>query len=145
MLTALDTIEDKKRCFEGGADDYLTKLVDFDELELRINALFRRYRISALQSICHRDFVLAYQAKTLFVGAEPIELTKKEFLLLYMLASTPGRIYGRTKILDEVWGEDSVSIDRTVDVHINRLREKLKTAPVEIVTVRGLGYKSVLK
>lgn len=145
MLTALDTIEDKKRCFEGGADDYLTKPVDFDELALRINALFRRYRISALQSICHRDFVLDYQAKTLFVGAEPIELTKKEFLLLYMLASMPGRIYGRTKILDEVWGEDSVSIDRTVDVHINRLREKLKTAPVEIVTVRGLGYKAVLK
>ena len=107
--------------------------------------MFRRYRISALQSICHRDFVLDYQAKTLFVGAEPIELTKKEFLLLYMLASMPGRIYGRTKILDEVWGEDSVSIDRTVDVHINRLREKLKTAPVEIVTVRGLGYKAVLK
>lgn len=144
MLTALDTIEDKKESFESGADDYISKPVNFDELALRINALLRRYRLVTLSDIKHKKIKLDYAAKSLTIDNAPIELTKKEFLLLYMLLSSPGRIFSRTQILDEVWGYESESFERTVDVHINKLREKLHDSSAEIVTVRGLGYKGVL-
>lgn len=144
MLTALDAIEDKKAAFESGADDYITKPVDFDELILRINALLRRYRLVTLKNISHDNIELNYTDKRLTLDGNTIELTKKEFLLLYMLLSSPGRIFSRNAILDEVWGYDSDSFERTVDVHINKLREKLRSCPVDIVTVRGLGYKAVL-
>lgn len=144
MLTALDTIEDKKESFESGADDYISKPVNFDELALRINALLRRYRLVTLSDITHKKIKLDYAAKNLTIDNAPIELTKKEFLLLYMLLSSPERIFSRTQILDEVWGYESESFERTVDVHINKLREKLQNSSVEIVTVRGLGYKGVL-
>lgn len=145
MLTALDAIEDKKVCFESGADDYMTKPVNYDELLLRINALLRRYRLVSLKDISHKKMDLNYTDKKLTLDGNSIELTKKEFLLLYMLLSSPGRIFSRNAILDEVWGYDSESFERTVDVHINKLREKLRSCPVEILTVRGLGYKAVLK
>lgn len=144
MLTALDTIEDKKESFESGADDYISKPVNFDELALRINALLRRCRLVTLSDITYKGIKLDYAAKSLTIDNAPIELTKKEFLLLYMLLSSPGRIFSRTQILDEVWGYESESFERTVDVHINKLREKLQDGAVEIVTVRGLGYKGVL-
>lgn len=144
VLTALDTYEDKKACFESGADDYIVKPVNVDELILRINALMRRYRLVSLMNIEHRGMKLDYTDKSLSLQGNIIELTKKEFLLIYMLLSAPGRIFSRNGILDEVWGYDSESIERTVDVHINKLREKLKDCPIEIITVRGLGYKAVL-
>lgn len=144
MLTALDSIEDKKESFESGADDYISKPVNFDELALRINALLRRYRLVTLSDITHKEIKLNYAAKSLAIDNTSIELTKKEFLLLYMLLSSPGRIFSRTQILDEVWGYESESFERTVDVHINKLREKLHGSSAEIVTVRGLGYKGVL-
>lgn len=144
MLTALDTFEDKKLSFELGADDYISKPVNFDELALRINALLRRYKLVTLRDITHKELRLNYVAKCLTINNNPVDLTKKEFLLLYMLLSTPGRIYSRTQILDEIWGYDSDSQERTVDVHINKLRERLQNQSVEIVTVRGLGYKAVL-
>lgn len=145
MLTALDTIEDKTICFQNGADDYLTKPVNVEELVLRINALLRRYQLSSLTNITHKELSLNYKDKKVTVNGKPLDLTKKEFLLLYMLLSVSGRILSRSNILDEVWGYDSESIERTVDVHINKLREKLKGTSVDIVTVRGLGYKAELK
>lgn len=145
ILTALDTIEDKTICFENGADDYLTKPVNVEELVLRINALLRRYQLSSLNNIVHKELTLNYKDKRVTVNGKTLDLTKKEFLLLYMLLSVSGRILSRSNILDEVWGYDSESIERTVDVHINKLREKLKGTSVEIVTVRGLGYKAELK
>lgn len=144
ILTALEAIEDKKICFECGADDYIVKPVDFEELLLRINALLRRYRFVTLKDISHKEIDLNYIGKRLTINRAPVELTKKEFLLLYMLMSSPGKIFSRTQILDEVWGYETESFERTVDVHINKLREKLSGCSVEIVTVRGLGYKAVL-
>ena len=144
MLTALGSIHDKQKSFTTGADDYLTKPVDYDELALRINALLRRYNLVNQKNITHKEVQINYDQKKLLVGSRDVELTKKEFLLLYMLCSSPGRIYSRTQILDEVWGMNSESMERTVDVHVNKLREKTEGTGIEIVTVRGLGYKVVL-
>ncbi|MCI8342969.1 MAG: response regulator transcription factor [Clostridia bacterium] len=145
MLTALSTIGDKKKSFEGGADDYMTKPVDFDELELRIRALLRRYGRVSKQKIQIGNTELDFLTKTLKVNSSVIETPKKEFLLLFTLLSSLGRIFSRTQLLDEIWGMDSESLERTVDVHINKLREKLVNSDVAIVSVRGLGYKAEQK
>ncbi len=145
MLTALSTIDDKKKSFEGGADDYLTKPVDFDELELRIRALFRRYGRVSKQKIQIGNTELGFLTKTLKINSVITDTAKKEFLLLFTLLSSPGRIFSRTQLLDEIWGMDSESLERTVDVHINKLREKLVKSDVAIVSVRGLGYKAERK
>ena len=145
MLTALSTIGDKKKSFEGGADDYLTKPVDFDELELRIRAVLRRYGRVSRQKIQIGNTELDFMTKTLKINSEPVETTKKEFLLLYTLFSSLDRIFSRTQLLDEIWGMDSESLERTVDVHISKLREKLAQSDVAIYSVRGLGYKAERK
>ncbi len=145
MLTALCEIDDKKKSFEGGADDYLTKPVDFDELELRIRALLRRYGRVSKQKIQIGNTESDFMTKTLKVDSAIIETTKKEFLLLFTLLSSIGRIFSRTQLLDEIWGSDSESLERTVDVHINKLREKLVKSDVTIISVRGLGYKAEQK
>lgn len=145
MLTALSTIDDKKKSFEGGADDYLTKPVDYDELELRIRALLRRYGRVSKQKIQAGNTELHFPTKTLKIDSVIIDTAKKEFLLLFTLLSSKGRIFSRAQLLDEIWGMDSESLERTVDVHINKLREKIVNSDVEIISVRGLGYKAELK
>ena len=145
ILTALSAIGDKKKSFEGGADDYLTKPVDFDELELRIRALLRRYGRVSRQKIQIGNTELDFISKTLKVNSVLIETTKKEFLLLYTLVSSLDRIFSRTQLLDEIWGMDSESLERTVDVHACKLREKLFQSDVTILSVRGLGYKAKRK
>lgn len=145
MLTALNTIGDKKKSFEGGADDYLTKPIDFDELELRIRALLRRYGRVSRQKIQIGNTELDFMSKTLKIDSVLIETTKKEFLLLYTLFSSLGRIFSRSQLLDEIWGMDSESLERTVDVHISKLREKLVKSDVTILSMRGLGYKAERK
>lgn len=141
MLTALDAITDKKKSFKEGADDYIVKPVDFDELELRIRAILRRYGKVAAQKTSMGNTSLDYMTKTLHVNGKIVETAKKEFLLLYVLLSSPGQIFSRSQLLDEVWGEDSESLERTVDVHVAKLREKLEGSDVKITAVRGLGYK----
>ncbi len=145
MLTALSTIDDKKKSFEDGADDYLTKPVDYDELELRIRALLRRYGRVSKQKIQAGNTELHFPTKTLKIDSVIIDTAKKEFLLLFTLLSSKGRIFSRAQLLDEIWGMDSESLERTVDVHINKLREKIVNSDVEIISVRGLGYKAELK
>ena len=145
MLTALSAIADKRKSFEGGADDYMTKLVDFEELELRVRALLRRYGRVSKQKLQAGNTQLDFVSKTLKVNGITVDTTKKEFLLLFTLLSLQGRIFSRAQLLDEVWGLDSESLERTVDVHINKLREKLLQSDVAIVSVRGLGYKAELK
>lgn len=145
MLTALSAIADKRKSFEGGADDYMTKPVDFEELELRVRALLRRYGRVSKQKIQAGNTQLDFVSKTLKVNGITVDTTKKEFLLLFTLLSSQGRIFSRAQLLDEVWGLDSESLERTFDVHINKLREKLLQSDVAIVSVRGLGYKAELK
>lgn len=145
MLTALGTIEDKKKSYDCGADDYVTKPVNFDELELRMRALLRRYGRVSKQKLQVGNTELDYNTKTLRVNGFVKETAKKEFLLLFTLLSSPSRIYSRTQLLDEVWGMESESLERTVDVHVNKIREKLTDSDVAVVSVRGLGYKAERK
>ena len=143
MITAKDAFEDKKRAFGIGADDYITKPIDFDEMLLRISALLRRAKISSEQRIDLGDFCINAELRAVQIGHEAIDLPKKEFDLLFKLLSYPKKIFTRRQLMDEIWGMDSNADERTVDVHIKRLREKFEDcAEFEIVTVRGLGYKA---
>jgi DNA-binding response OmpR family regulator len=144
ILSALETFSDKKKSFGLGADDYVVKPVDFNELILRVSALLRRCRINNEKRIIHKNVILDYDTGALSVSGENKQLTKKEFLLLFKFMSSPDKIFTRRQLLDEIWGFDSDSIDRTVDVHINKIREFLDDS-VEIISVRGIGYKAVLR
>jgi len=145
MVTAKDTFPDKKRGFDLGADDYMTKPVDMDELLLRVKALLRRSKISSEKQITIGNVTLDYESLEVKTPGENIELPKKEFYLLYKLLSYPKKIFTRQELMDEIWGLDSEADERTVDVHIKRLREKFGNIPeFEIVTIRGLGYKGVI-
>ncbi|GAA0219802.1 response regulator transcription factor [Metaclostridioides mangenotii] len=146
MVTAKETFDDKKKGFIVGADDYMVKPIDIDEMILRIGALLRRSKISNEHRVYIGDIVLDYDEISVSINGEKTTLPKKEFYLLFKLLSYPEVIFTRRQLLDEIWGMDNDVDERTVDVHIKRLREKYyDLAEFEIVTVRGLGYKSVKK
>lgn len=113
---------------------------------LRIAALLRRSRIVNERRLTVGSTTLDYDAHTLIDSAGEHELPNKEFMLLYKLLSYPNHIFTRRQLMDEIWDMESDTDERTVDVHINRLRERLKgNADIELATVRGLGYKAVKK
>ena len=144
LLTAKSEVDDKVLGLELGADDYMVSPVDVEELALRVQALLRRSNSIHARQIHTGTTVLDYDSLTLSTRDVSWSLPQKEFLLLYKLASYPGKIFTRQQLIDEIWGLDSESDIRTVDVHINRLRERLKYNPdLDILTVRGLGYKAV--
>ena len=144
MVTAKEKFEDKEKGFESGADDYMVKPIDVKEMVLRVEALLRRAKISTERCLSFGKVRLEYDMLTVIGENETIELPQKEFLLLFKLLSYPGKIFTRQSLIEEIWGMDSSSEERTVDVHINRLREKFDDwEDFEIVTVRGLGYKAV--
>ena len=146
MVTAKALPEDKHRGFLVGTDDYITKPVDKEEMLLRIRALLRRARIVDERKITIEDVVLDYDTHTVRRGHEVQTLPPKEFSLLYKLLAYPDRTFTRLQLLDEIWGMDSESDERTVNVHINRLRTRFYDWPeFEIQTVRGLGYRAVRK
>jgi DNA-binding response OmpR family regulator len=145
MLTALDSFVDKEKGFSSGADDYIVKPVDMKELVLRIKAHLRRYKIISENFFKHKGVYLDFNDLKCLINEKAVELTTKEFLLLYKLSASNGRIFTREQLMNELWGFDSESYERTVDTHIKKLRTKIKTNDLEIVTVRGLGYKVVLK
>ena len=143
LVTARDTIEDKRAGFTSGADDYLTKPVDLDELLLHVKALLRRSQVMTSHRLTIGETTLDYNALTVVRGDTVLALPKKEFYLLFKLLSSPMQIFTRRQLMDEIWGMDAQSDERTVDVHIKRLREKCEIFPdFAIVTVRGLGYKA---
>lgn len=144
MLTALESYYDKEKSFNNGADDYLVKPVDMKELLLRIKVLLKRYKIVSESTYNLGALHLEFSSKTCKISDVQIALTIKEFDLLYKLLSSPNQIFTREQLLNEIWGYDNESYERTVDTHIKRLREKVKIKEFEIVTVRGLGYKVVL-
>ena len=146
MVTARETQDDKKRGFIIGADDYMVKPVDEEEMILRIAALLRRSQIAGEKKLTVGGTTLFYDALSVETGTGFLELPQKEFLLLFKLLSYPNKIYTRRQLMDEIWDMDSESDERTVDVHVSRVRERFRnSSDFEIVTVRGLGYKAVLK
>jgi DNA-binding response OmpR family regulator len=145
MLTALGSFKDKEAGFNNGVDDYIVKSIDMNELVLRVKALLRRVNKTNDQTFKHKSVTLNIDGFECRVANTPIELAKKEFQLYYKLVTNPGRIFTREQLMDDIWGYDSYSYQRTVDTHIKRIREKVITDDIELVTVRGLGYKAVLK
>ena len=144
MVTARETTEDKKRGFIIGADDYMVKPVDEEEMILRIAALLRRSRIAGERKLTVGSTTLQYDSMTVTSPAGTLELPQKEFLLLFKLLSYPNKIFTRRQLMDEIWGYDSETDPHTVDVHIGRLRERFHDNPdFRIVTMRGVGYKVV--
>lgn len=146
MVTAKEAPADKKKGFLVGTDDYMVKPVDEEEMLLRVKALLRRSRIVNEHRLTIGGTELDYDSFTVFREGTGIELPNKEFMLLYKLLSYPNKIFTRRSLMDELWDINSESDIRTVDVHINRLRDRFKDNPdFGIVTVRGLGYKAVSK
>jgi DNA-binding response OmpR family regulator len=142
MVTAKETLEDKKKGFSAGTDDYMVKPIDMDEMVLRVAALLRRSRIINEHRLLIGSVELDYDALTVSKKGNSILLPKKEFYLLFKLLSYPKQIFTRQQLMDEIWGMDAETDERTVDVHIKRLREKFADFPeFEIITIRGLGYK----
>ena len=145
MLTAKFSHEDKRRGFEVGTDDFLSKPFDNEELLWRIEALLRRSKIAAEKKITIGNTVLDYNTKCVTVGGKIINLAPKEFLLAFKLLSYPGQLFTKQQIMDEVWDFDTESDEHTVEVHINRLRSKFKdNKDFYIKTIRGFGYMGVL-
>lgn len=144
MITARDSAEDLRKSFLLGTDDYMTKPVDETEMLLRIRAILRRSKISEEQRIVVGGTTLAYDSFSVIKDGVSAVLPRKEFQILFKLLSFPGKTFTRQNLMDEFWSMDSDSEARTVDVHINRLRERFRdNEDFEIVTVRGLGYKAV--
>lgn len=144
MVTAKEAPADKHKGFLIGTDDYMTKPVDEEEMILRIAALLRRSRIVNEHRLTVGQTVLDYDSLSVTTPLGTMELPKKEFLLLFKLLSYPNKIFTRRQLMDEIWDMDTDTDERTVDVHINRLRDRFRTDDdFDIVTVRGLGYKAV--
>lgn len=151
MLTAKSTELDRVLGLEMGADDYLTKPFSIMELVARVKAIFRRMdNITAAGprvtfSVVHAgELVIDAEKRNVTLNSKPVELTAKEFDLLYHFAQNPGRVYSRAQLLDQVWGYSHSGYEHTVNSHINRLRAKIEKNPNEpefIQTVWGVGYK----
>ena len=144
MITAKGGIEDKQKGFGSGIDDYLVKPVDVKELVMRVEALLRRAKIINERRLEIGSTLLKYDELTVACNGSESLLPQKEFYLLYKMLSYPNIIFTRQQLMDEIWGIDVETETRTVDVHINRIRERFKGNPdFDIVTIRGLGYKGV--
>lgn len=146
MITAKGSFDDMRQGFLSGSDDYMVKPVNVNEMVLRVGALLRRAQILNEHKIVIGSTEFDYDAMTVTTDKESLVLPKKEFLLLYKLAASPGRIFTKQQLMDEVWGYETEADPHTIEVHIGRIRERLKDNPdFEIVTMRGIGYKVVKK
>lgn len=142
MITAKDAFDDMRRGFLSGTDDYMVKPINVNEMILRVQALLRRAQMIHDRKQSIGGTVLEYDTFTVTFGDKKLVLPQKEFMLLYKLVSCPGRIFTRQQLMDDVWGYDSDSDTHTIDVHIGRLRERLReNQDFRIVTMRGVGYK----
>lgn len=145
FLTAKSTFDDKKTGYDLGIDDYVTKPIDYEELLLRIKALLRRANIASKMKICVGKFEMDENDYSVKYSNSIIEMTKKEFELLFKLLSYPNRVMTKIQLLESIWGYESNSSEDTIKTHINKIRNKLKEVEeFEIVSVKGLGYKVVM-
>lgn len=144
MITAKGDINDKEQGFKSGADDYMVKPIDLNEMLFRVAALLRRAKSASERKLTFGETLLEYDTQTVSDANGSQILPLKEFQLLYKLLSYPGQIFTRQQILDDIWGFDDVADSHTLDVHISRLRERFKkNTDFRIVTIRGLGYRAV--
>lgn len=142
ITTAKESIEDKKICFELGADDYLVKPINREELLLRINAVLKRCNVLDSKILHIGPVTLNANTLTVSSGEKSTTMPKKEFEILFKLLSNPDKVYTKPQLMDEFWGYDSDSFSDTVKVHINRIRSKIEPYPeINIRTIRGVGYK----
>ena len=143
MLTARGETSQKLKGFELGTDDYLVKPFEPLELVARVKALLKRYRIATSQTIQIGGLRMDRKTFEVSVNGESLTLPLKEFELLFKLASYPGRTYSRDQLIEDIWGYDFEGNERTLDVHINRLRERFpeEKYSFKITTIRGLGYR----
>lgn len=141
-VTAKDAFDDMRMGFLSGADDYMIKPVNVNELVLRVGALLRRAQVMNERRLTVGSTVMECDSLTVTCNGESAILPQKEFMLLYKMASFPGKIFTRQQLMDDIWGYDSVTDTHTVDVHIGRLRDRFKdNNDFKIVTMRGVGYK----
>ena len=144
MITAKDAFDDMRLGILSGADDYMIKPINVNEMVLRVQALLRRAQMISERKQTIGNTVLECDTFTVTSEKGVMILPQKEFMLLYKMASYPGRIFTRQQLMDDVWGYDSESDTHTVDVHIGRLRDRFKeNTDFKIVTMRGVGYKVV--
>lgn len=145
MLTAKGEINDKEKAFLAGTDDYIVKPFEPKEVLFRVKALLRRFEMMNEDMINLGDTIINRKSYEVEFKGKIMILPLKEFELLAQLASYPNRVFSRDELIELVWGNDFEGNDRTIDVHIKRLRERFRTieekADFAIKTVRGLGYK----
>lgn len=143
LLTARGETSQKLKGFQLGTDDYLVKPFEPLELVARVKALLKRYRIEASQTIQIGDLSMDRKTYQVIVNGESLTLPLKEFELMFKLASYPGRTFSREQLIEDIWGYDFRGNDRTLDVHISRLRERFPEEKhmFKITTIRGLGYR----
>ena len=143
MLTAKAELPSKAKGFDVGADDYLTKPFEGDELLMRVRALLRRYKIEASQVIQIGKVIVDKNSYSITIGGAKEDIPMKEFELLFKLAGFPGRTFSRDQLIEDIWGYDFDGNERTLDVHIGRLRDRfpVESSGFKITTVRGLGYR----
>jgi two-component system alkaline phosphatase synthesis response regulator PhoP len=139
MFTAVSDESTHIKGFETGADDYINKPVSPKVFVSRVNALFRRYSKAPSNKISIGNLVIDSDKYLVFVDGKETILAKKEFELLLLMAKRPGRVFLRAEILGQVWGQDVIVGDRTIDVHIRKIRQKLGIDCIS--TVKGVGYK----
>ena len=144
MITAKDAFDDMRMGFLSGTDDYMVKPVNVNEMVLRVSALLRRAQMISERRQVIGGTTMECDSLTVTTENGSLVLPQKEFMLLYKMASFPGKIFTRQQLMDDIWGYDSESDTHTVDVHIGRLREKFRDSKdFKIVTLRGVGYKVV--
>jgi two-component system alkaline phosphatase synthesis response regulator PhoP len=140
FLTARSEDYSEIEGLDAGADDYIAKPIKPKVLVTRLNAILRRkIKEAASPSIKVKDIFIDRESFLIYRGEQKIQLARKEFELLFLLASKPGKVFTRENILEKVWGDEVLVVDRTIDVHIRKIREKL--GDEYIGTVKGVGYK----
>ena len=146
FMSSKDDLPSKQKGFHLGIDDYMVKPIELDELLLRVRALLRRANIEMERKITVGNLVLDADGMSAEIDGEEINLTTREFNIIYKLLSYPKKTFSRAQLMDEFWGIDSDTSLRAVDVYVTKLRDKLSMCDgFKIVTVRGLGYKVVLQ
>lgn len=146
IITAKGELDDMETGFSVGTDDYMVKPINLSEMILRVKALLRRSNMSAEKKLILNNTVLDYDRLTIENGGNVIELPPKEFYLLFKLLSNPGKIFTRLELLDEIWGMRDDIDERNVDAHVKKLRRRFESnEDFELKTVRGLGYKVVVR